>query len=395
MKLEGLELPRYDGENIVNISNSILRVFGLPVKYRSLKRELHTLIQCEKILLIILDGLRYDVIEEICSEHEGLKIFYRNLYKITSVFPTSTPTALASISLGVPPIMHGILGTVLYIRELGMLINTLSLSPQQKTEERELLFKMGIDVTKFIANTTTIYYELSEAGIRSLVMIPKGLKNGISKIIYRGAEIQEYSSIVEALIECVGFLNTNDRSLAYIYSPVPDEIAHKRGIVSEHYRESILRILEVVAKYVEKGTRNPITLILTTDHGLIETSEKDFIDMNKLRSLVSRLVAPPYGESRASFLTTLQSLEDCDDIKYLESQGFILVDKSTLISCRLLGNMEYVDNSLIGNYVLISKSSKCLRYSYNLKEHEREPLLSMHGSLTMHEIEIPLIIINY
>ncbi len=389
-----LRVPRYDGESILNLSNSILRSFGIPVKYSSLKRELHNSIQNEKVILILLDGVVYDKYLEVCENNQDLRILYKNTYKIDTVFPSTTPTVLTTLSLAVPPIEHGILGTVLYVREMGILVNTLNVTLHSKHEERDSLTRIGFDLCKITGNITTIFEELSRSYIRSLVLIPKGLKGGISRLIYRGAELQEYSTIGEAMIEALNFLDNIDKGLAYIYTPSPDDVAHRRGIESEHYIEALTDILKNIMRIVDKRRPRSITLIITTDHGHVETCEKDYIELNKFRNIISKLCAPPYGESRASILLAYERLEEDEDINILLNMGFTLYTMRDIVDMGLLGRSENINDMVLGNYMLISLSSRCLRYQYNLAEHEKEPLKSMHGSVLPRELEIPLTVLN-
>ncbi|NPB00915.1 MAG: hypothetical protein GXO10_06025 [Crenarchaeota archaeon] len=389
-----LRAPRYDGESILNLSNSILRSFGVPVKYSSLKREIHNQIQNERILLILLDGVVYDKYLEICENDQELRTLYKNTYKIDTVFPSTTPTVLTTLSLAVPPIEHGILGTVLYIREMGILVNTLNVTLHAKHEERDSLTRVGFDLWRITGNISTIFEELSRSCIRSLALIPRGLKGGISRLLYRGAEVQEYSTIGEALIEALNFLDNIDRGLAYIYSSSPDDVAHRRGIESEHYMEALMDILKNIVRIINRRRPRSITLIITTDHGHVETCEKDYIELNKFRRMISKLCAPPYGESRASILLAYERLEDDEDVNMLLNMGFVLYTMRDIVDMGLLGRSENINETVMGNYMMISLSKRCLRYQYNLSEQEKEPLRSMHGSVLPREIEIPLTIVN-
>lgn len=397
MSLSELEKPRYDGESIVNLANSILKVLGVPVKGTCLDKRYESKILTEKILLAVLDGLRPDIVREVCSEIEELSKV--SVDSITTVFPSTTPTALTSLSTGLEPGQHGIIGCVMYIRELGLLINTLNMSPMHRSEERDGLLKMGVDVSQLFYIDSTIFEELSYSGIRSLVLIPKGLKNGISRLIYKGAEVQEYASFPEAVIEAMQFLNSVDRGLAYLYTPQPDEVAHKRGVESEHYRETVRDLLQTLVRIVKKQVYAPVTLIITSDHGLIQTSERDLIDMMKLRQILNILETPPFGESRASFLKVIDDSEfsELEDIKFLENQGFLILKREDLLNSNVFGTKgvrKEVVNRL-GDYVLLAVSTRYLRYSYNLQEKEKEPLKAMHGSLLPEELYVPLIIMNF
>ncbi len=397
MALSDLELPQYDGRSIVSLANSILKVLGVPVKGTCLDRRYESKILTEKILLAVLDGLCLDVVQEVCRETEELSKV--TVDSLTTVFPSTTPTALTSLSTGLEPGQHGVIGCVMYIRELGSLINTLNMSPIHRAEERDGLLKMGVDVSQLFYIDSTIFEELSYSGIRSLVLVPKGLRNGLSRLIYKGAEIQEYASFPEAVIEAMQFLNSVDRGLAYIYNPQPDEVAHRRGVRSDHYYETVRGLLQTLVKIVRKNVCAPVTLIITSDHGLVQTGERDLVDMMKFKQILSVLETPPFGESRASFLKVMRDvdLRELEDVKFLENQGFRLLTRDELLSSNVLGTREVrreVVNRL-GDYVLLAVSTRYLRYSYNLQEKEREPLKAMHGSLLPEEINVPLLIMNF
>ncbi len=394
--------PRYDGLSIVNIANTILKHFGLPTHGKTLSRDIEGRITAEKILLIVLDGLSVTILREVLRE---LDLWSLDLFELTSVFPSTTPSALASISTGLEPSQHGIIGNLIYIRELGLVVNVLSLSPQLRalSDEqcpRDLLLRAGVNVYQLFRIRKTIFEELTESGIRSLVLINKGLKNGFSRLIYRGAEIQEYSSLSEALITAISFLNSTDRGLAYIYNAVPDEVAHRRGVSSYEYYETVYYLMFSIARTVRNYAYSPLTVIVTSDHGLIDSTESDPVDMMYMRQLLRVIDAPPYGDSRASHIKVLpehrEHFAELDDVKSLQGLGFLVISRDELIKEKLLGLSEVPEDvkKRLGDYVLVSISSSYLRYSYNLQEREREPLRAVHGSLTRWEMTVPLIVFN-
>jgi len=396
--------PQYDGLSIVNLPNTILKHFGLPVHGRPLRREIESNILTEKILLIVLDGLCITILRDVIRENE-LAFLEKHLYEITSTFPSTTPTALASISTGLEPGQHGIIGCLVYVRELGLIVNVLNLSPQLRAAPedqgpRDLLLRAGVNVNQLFNIGSTIFEELSESGVRTLVLINRGLKNGFSRLIYRGAEIQEYSSFSEALVYAVNFLNFVDRGLVYIYNATPDEVAHKRGASSYEYYETVYELLRAIARITRSYAVAPITVIVTSDHGLIDCSERDLVDMMSMRLLLDVLETPPYGDSRASHIRVLPEytsrFRELEDVKIIENLGFIVLSRDEVIQEGLLGLSEIPQKVRIrlGDYVLVSVASTYLRYSYNLQEREREPLKAAHGSLVEWEIKVPLIIYN-
>ena len=391
--------PKYDGYSIVNLSNTILKHFGLPVRSSSLSKELTKELQSEKVLLMLLDGVNYVTFKNILNEDDELYKYVNYVYEITTVFPSTTATVLTSISYGVEPGRHGVLGTVMYIREIGMLIHMLDFRPIPSTEDkRDSILDLGFNINSILNLGKTIFQEISELGIRIRTYIPKGLNSGISRILYKGSEIIEYSSYIDAIVNAVSSLNEVDKGLMYIYIPYPDQICHKYGYSLE-FKYTISEIIRFCVKFIKKHSTTPITLIVTSDHGLVSVDENDEINFRNYLPKISRhLLIPPYGDCRACQLklidnSKIEELLNSDDIQYLKKY-FIVYTHDELINSGLLGFTSKENESRVGDLILISKSSKYLYYNYIPSEKERQKMKAHHGGLLYEEMSIPLMIVT-
>ena len=94
----------------------------------------------QKLLLLVLDGMGWYNIERA----HGWRSLIRNWlgrairWPVTSIFPSTTSAAMASLTTGVPPAVHGVIGFLMYFPEYQHVFNMLSFTTPQ-TEHTDLL----------------------------------------------------------------------------------------------------------------------------------------------------------------------------------------------------------------------------------------------------------------
>src|SRR5450759_2925176 len=139
-----MELPDYHGGSIVNLMRSIERALDArPCDAAQAYPELNALpaealAGARNIVLLVIDGLGYDYLTHAAAGgalHRHLKA------RITSVFPSTTATAVSSFLTGVGPQQHALTGWHIWLRELGCLAATLRFRPRHGGEP---LSKAGI-----------------------------------------------------------------------------------------------------------------------------------------------------------------------------------------------------------------------------------------------------------
>lgn len=126
--LKGLVTPSYEKYSLVNLISSVLQNFGVEALHNPIS-ELSNLQQKEKVVLLVIDAMGFNLLKYATKRIplSGLERIQKEgiLMPITSVFPSTTAVALPTISTGLTPIEHGLLGYRFYAREYGFLINSL------------------------------------------------------------------------------------------------------------------------------------------------------------------------------------------------------------------------------------------------------------------------------
>ena len=130
-KKQELFFPSYDGNGIVNLISSIEKSRGGNPKYPELKILPAKELNSKNVVLIIFDGMGY----EYLTNQEKETFLAKNIRgKITSVLPAGTSSVLSSIYSGSSPIETGVTGWYIFLRELGVLAESITFSSRFSKE---------------------------------------------------------------------------------------------------------------------------------------------------------------------------------------------------------------------------------------------------------------------
>src|SRR5579875_2532022 len=283
--MENFVLPMYGGSSIVNLTSTILRNYGLYTEVKPLDSEPEL---TTKIVLVLIDGLGLNMLNNIGYGHLSNQ-------SLTSVFPSTTSTAISSLLTASTPGEHGLLGYIGYFKELGGLANILRYS-HPLASERDM-YKEFIDL-KQITTAKSIFVSMLEKGVKSKIVIPREITySALSRFLHEGVEVQEYVMHWDGLISLKKLMHESV-DFVYAYFPQIDTLAHIYGPNSKEVKMASRELLKDLLK-IAKGKPKDVTVIITADHGHVEVGKiyKAIEDPELLNSLSM----PPFGDSRAVF----------------------------------------------------------------------------------------------
>ena len=121
--------PQYGKGSIVEIAPSVLSLLGMKTKQATfpfLKKENG---KYRQVILFIVDAFGYDHFKKYGKKLPVIKNIVKNgnVHQITSVFPTTTASALTSIYTGLAPQEHGLPEWTVFFDEFDQVIETLPL----------------------------------------------------------------------------------------------------------------------------------------------------------------------------------------------------------------------------------------------------------------------------
>ncbi len=342
--------PEYNN-SLYSLHYAILRYFGIKTQTNfELKKKKG------KLLLILIDGLGFDT----------AKNFFKNIIQLSSTFPSSTPTALSTLFLGLLPSEHKIF-IKSSIKSLGGAILTFPGFSSYPSGSKI----NNLDINE-IFPYESIFQKLAKKKIKSAALIRKGIaESQFTKLLYKGSNIIPTHTIFDSIMQ---LHNCKDIDFCVLYIPEVDEFQHEYG----KKNEAIKLLINTLMNNLEK--LNSFDIIITADHGHIQIDKVTVI--NKLLRLNIQKV---FGDYRALMING--EIESKKLIKYFSDKNYFIFDKNE--GYKLLGEKGSIEE--LPDWIIVPKSKEV--FVMNNEEKDNFDLKTFHGGLSEQEMKIPLIIL--
>ncbi len=396
--------PNYDGRSIVNVPASIVRMMGGEMPTPPLHPEILGALAegVRRAVVVVIDALSYDRLLEALARNPD-NAFNRllrggRLVPLTSVFPSTTTAALTALWTGYPASQHGFMGYQLFLREQGVLAEMISFDPLAVRKlGRGQLLKAGLEADKFLA-IPHLGETLSpvDVPVYNLIAFPY-IKSPLSRVQLHGVREQRgFVSSTDMWVELRAWLEQlkDERAVMLVYWSAIDGIAHMHG--ASH--PAILAEVDNLAYSFEREFLGPLAasarsdtlLLITADHGQIDTPPERVINMRDHPFLADNLVMNFAGEPRAAYLYCRNGrVEAVRD--YARSQlgdRFAVLDSQEALQACLFGPAPFAPEAAhrVGDLVLIARGQNVL-----WNEPEPPTLRGRHGSMMPQEMLVPLL----
>jgi hypothetical protein len=320
---------------------------------------------------------------------EGTIFQKHSIHRINSVFPATTAAAITTFLTGTAPQQHASTGWFVNLREIGAIFVPLRFIPRfadQGVEGSGLKISDLIGKKPFTEGLRTKNY----------AVLPKDLKaTEYSKNFFACSEMMGYRTMSGFTRQIKKALSAKKTRKKFIYAYVPffDACCHELGVGSmESYLQ--FREIEAAIRPLIRAARDT-TILITADHGMIDTTEKRTIFMSDHPKFKECLSLPLCGEPRCAFcyVHTAKTGQFRSYYKKHFRKMADLVPSEKLIEDGYFGLFQ-PDKELIhriGDFALVAKKNYCFQDS--LINEEPHMLVGNHGGISEDEIYVPLIVI--
>jgi predicted AlkP superfamily pyrophosphatase or phosphodiesterase len=389
--LENFVLPDYQGQCIKNILSHIGAVFGVgPQIYPS--DYLAEMKGIEKVVLFIFDGLGYNRLVHYIGNHNGtlMELAQKGTLKpLTTVFPSTTSTVLTSIFSGLTPAEHQILGYHMFSKKYGVVYNTLDMKPIFGYNSR---VELSRDYIRSIKPTLP---NLKENGVKTIVLTKAAIAgSGLSEIIHCNYDLVAYLLETDMFVQLRKALEQRGLALIIVYHSGVDTLAHKYGAYSEEVTFELASVEHNIRLFIDslsQQTKKETLMVLAADHGLADANQPYYL--RDYEELNSRLMLPPVGDGRATYLSTKPDQKTAFETAFTRNiGGFKLLPSSELINKGAFGtavDMEGLKEK-VGDFTALSSSQRIIEYPFYEDDRNREQL-GAHGGMTPEEMIVPLL----
>ena len=380
--------PDYQGGSIVNLMASLIPgLGGAPHSYAPLPvLEPGRLQRYRNIVLLVIDGLGHRFLSQsaagstLCAHLQG---------RITSVFPTTTTTAITTFLTGLAPQQHGLTGWHTWFKELGCVMRVLPARPRYGGSS---LSEVDIDAVRLFGHVPVF----DRISAHSHVIAPRHIARSDFNLAHTGrAEVRDFQTLEQMFEGITRAVHTaTERSYVYAYWPHLDRIAHEHGIASNVAHDHLAELDTGFEQLLGSITGSGTLVILTADHGIIDTEQNRVIDLEDHPGLAETLVLPLCGEPRVAYCYVQPDRRD-DFERYFNRK---LASYATLWPSRELVARNYFGPGVphprlherVGDYTLIMKDNYVIKDW--LFAERRYSQVGVHGGLSEQELYVPLVV---
>ena len=282
-------LPDYRGGSLVNLMASIIAACGGAPRHAPLRD--FAIDGAKNVVLFIIDGLgdRY-----LASRGAGGELERRRRRSITSVFPSTTATAITTSYTGCTPLEHGLTGWFTYFGEAGYVGSPL---PFRSRGDNVSLSAKGLSAER--AFTAPSLFE--QMPVRSIVVTCQDIIDSeYNRRHCRGAETYAYRTLEELITQVEAAVKSGDeRKFIYAYWPHYDATSHPHGSQSAAAFRELERIDAGFGALLARLSGTDTLVLATADHGFMDSPPQDALVLPE--RLAAQLRFPLCGERRVVY----------------------------------------------------------------------------------------------
>ena len=375
--------PDYAGGSLVNLVASIVAARGgnaLHAPLRNLRAE--ELRGARNVVLLIIDGIGDNY---LVRRGAGGALARRRRASLTSVFPSTTASAITTSYTGCTPLEHGLTGWFTYFGEAGCVAAAL---PFRSRGDMLPLARRGVTPEQIYV-APALFESLP---VRSIVVTHKDIVDSEYNSRHcRGAERIAYETLDELVAAIESAVKSGaERKFVYAYWPVYDMISHRFGADSAEAFAAFEAIDAAFERLAARLSGTESVLLATADHGFIDVPPEQSLELPP--ALSSLLRFPLCGERRVVYCYVHDASGFMQKAKeWLGERGDVLPSR-TLVDEGWFGpgtpHPRFAER--VGDVALV------MRGRYTVKDwtagESRHLHIGNHGGTSEDEMLIPLIL---
>ena len=381
--------PDYRGGGIVNLMSTLRRVFGAPdIPYPTLQPvDLLERLRGRSVILLVVDGLGYHLIRDRgiapCLEKQLA-------CALTSVFPSTTASAITTYLTGLAPHQHALVGWHTYFHEIDQVFTPLPFIPREP----------GQDLSPEVTPETLFGHQplFCQVDAPTHSVSPRAIADSPYNRYHCGpASIHPYATVTELFEKLTAICrHTIEPALIYAYYPEIDFLSHVHGSRSEQVDQNLRCFDAEFERFLSTIADTNTTVLVTADHGFVDPDPGQRLDLADYPDIERTLARPLCGEPRVAYCYVKAGQQERFESLVTDQ----LADKMALFPSEQLVHDGYFGlgephpdlHRRTGDFTLLMKSEHMLKDW--LPGEKRFDFCGVHGGVTENEMLVPLCIVE-
>jgi hypothetical protein len=365
-----LPAPKSDGLSLADVlKSSLAAILGGPNRLG--------LPPVDNAIVLLVDGLGADLLKARSGHARTLSGALTGKSVIESGFPTTTAAALASLTTGVAPGQHGLVGYTVLDPGHDRVVNQLS-----GWDDRLDPLTWQLEPTLFESAVAD--------GVEALAIGPERyLDSGFTRAVLRGARYVPAATIADRMNRAAAALKGPGRRLVYVYVPELDQAAHAHGADSAEWVRA-LESTDAAAATLTSALGRRDGLLVTADHGVLDIPQHAHVLVEGPLLDGVRFIA---GEPRCLQLHA----EPGTDVEALaqrwrdaEGERAWVVTRAEAVAAGWFGEVRPEVLPRIGD-VIVAARKNIAYYDGRVAHPHGRGMVGQHGSWSPAELRVPLL----
>lgn len=331
-------------------------------------------------VVVLVDGLGAAALRARAGHARTLAAALTKGATATTVFPSTTAAALATLTTGALPGEHGMVGYSVLDRDQDRVVNQLS------------GWDEGMDPATW-QPLTTVFERAAALGIPSFAIgEPRFAISGFTAAVLRGAEYVPQKLVVDRFDAARALLDRIDRGIVYLYVAELDKAAHSFGWESPEWTDR-LEVLDAAMARFAARLRPDEGVLVTADHGILDVPPEAHLRIDTAPELLEgvRLVA---GEPRCLQLH-LEPGADREEVlerwREAESGRAWVASRDDVIASGWFGaEVTAAARSRMGD-IFVAARKRVVYDDPRTAPAQSQAMIGQHGSLSDEELIVPLL----
>jgi hypothetical protein len=381
-----MHLPDYNGGSLLNLITSLAAARGVRARHPTLTAlPPDRLALARNIVFLLVDGLGYNYLTEfgrggaLCDHLAG---------KLTSVFPSTTASAITTSFTGRSPHEHGLTGWFTWFSAVDTIAAPL---PFRRRGDDKMLTDLGVRPGQLFDSPSI----LDAMDCRRIIVSQRRIVDSdYSRHFGGGSERRGYDHLSELVDAVAAAVRSGpERKYIYAYYPGFDAVAHKYGVGSAQAATRLQAVDAAFAELLRRLSGTDTALVVSADHGFVDTPSHEALELERFPELAGMLVRPLSGEPRVAFCHVRPGLAESFIAKARDMLGEYaeVLPSSRLVEERWFGPGTAHPNlaERVGDVTLVMKRHATIKD--HLPGEKRHVLIGNHGGVTEDEMLIPLV----
>lgn len=375
LHLSGADLPGVGDPLITDVVAGGLASIdpALPGASAQAAASLGMEVGAHQLLLILVDGLGYELIQEYAGHTPTLRRMRDDIRSIHTVVPSTTAAAITAFGTGERPGATNMVGfSVAYG---GVVMNLLAMEGGPAPTEWQPV--------------PTYFERLAAAGVASAVISPARFAgSGLTGAALRGARHVPAETLDDRVSAALRELRAGT-PVVYLYWSEIDHAGHGSGVGSDSWIRALEEFDAGLARLL-RSLPAGVRTVMTADHGMINVDASQIVDVASTPALRDgvRVVA---GETRAVHVHTDEGRTDEVEARWRD----VLGESAWIVSREEISALigEGDGASIIGDFLVLARGRGGVVDS-RTQSASAIAMPGVHGSLTSTEMRIPVAVLS-